>query len=204
MKINKLLIYLEKRKTKVFVGTLERVGNEYIFSYDDKYYFSENPLQLGPQLSFKKQRYVSLKLFNIFSDRIPSKQNAAYGEYCEQAGISLHENDKMILLAKLGSKGPSSFVIEREVKSEFCSKNLKEFRNKLSLSMRDFSELFDISLSAVQKIETDKMSGKEVLKRIEIYVKFPEVAKFEIIKNKSKVHSDVVSNTLKLVGETKS
>ena len=55
MKINKLLIYLEKKKSKIFVGSLERINNEYVFKYDEKYFYSDNPLQIGPQLSLKKQ-----------------------------------------------------------------------------------------------------------------------------------------------------
>jgi HipA-like protein len=199
MKPNKLFVYFETKKGRTFVGTLKREDDQYFFEYDEKYFYSENPIQVGPGLSLEKRKHHSKELFDIFLDRIPIRKNAAYEDYCKQVGIDFDESDKMILLATLGAKGPSSFVIEKEVISNFTRENLKEFRSDLDLSMREFSELFDISVSSVQKIENKHVSGKEVLKRIEIYSKFPDVAMFEVERNKKGVHSDCFYNTMKML-----
>ena len=187
---NELMKGLETKKTRKLVGVLERNKNDYTFEYDKKYFYSEDPIQIGPGLSLAKRKHRSKELFDIFLDRIPSRKNSAYEDYCKQVGIDINEDDEMLLLATLGAKGPSSFIIERETQGDFTGKSLKEFRKKLELSMRDFSELFDISLSSIQKIENEQVSGKEVLKRIEIYSKFPDVAIFEAKRNKKGVHSD--------------
>jgi HipA-like protein len=187
-----LKIYLEGKKDKVLVGKLEKQNEEYIFSYDEKYYYSESPLQIGPELNLKKMVHKSRDLFSIFSDRIPSKKNAAYEEYCREVGIDKNENDEMILLAKLGARGPSSFIIEEPNAEVFTMHDLVKFRKHLGLTMREFSDAFDISLSSIQKIENGKSDGPEVLKRIEIYAKFPDVAAFEVFKNKEKLHSSIL------------
>ena len=199
MKNDKLLVYLERKKTKILVGTLERKSNKYIFIYDEKYFFSEKPIQFGPKLPLSKRKYSSCSLFDIFKDRIPSRNNPAYEDYCKQVGISKNERDEMVLLSTLGARGPSSFIIERPSGKTFGREELKIFRERLKLSMRDFASLFDISLSSVEKIENGKVRGTEVLKRIEIYSKFKEVAKYEVIKNKAPVHTSIVSDVLKII-----
>lgn len=204
MRLNKLLVYLETRKSRKMVGVLEREKNQYTFVYDQEYFYSQEPIQVGPDLSLAKRKHTSSKLFDIFLDRIPSRKNPAYKDYCKQVGIDVNESDEMILLATLGAKGPSSFVIEREVARDFTGESLKELRKKLELSMREFAELFDISLSSIQKIESGQVQGKEVLKRIEIYSKFPEVAIFEVKRNKKGVHSDCFYKTIEILKGLKS
>jgi HipA-like protein len=194
-----LKIYLESKKDKILVGILERKKDEYVFSYNEKYYYSESPLQIGPELSLKKRIHKSKELFSIFNDRIPSRKNAAYEEYCRSVGIDKDEKDEMVLLAKLGARGPSSFVIEEPNEEKFTREDLVNFRKKLDLTMREFSEAFDISLSSVQRIENGRVEGNEVLKRIEIYAKFDEVAKFEVLKNKEKLHSSIFDKILNVL-----
>lgn len=183
--IYKLKIYLEGKKKKNFVGELKRIKNGYQFSYDSEYYYSENPLQIGPGLGLEKQVHESKEMFSIFLDRIPSRKNAAYNEYCESVGIDSKETDEMLLLLKLGSKGPSAFVIESDDDVHFTGEDLKKFREGLGVSLRDFALLFDVSLSSIQRIESGRSEGRDVLKRIELYAKFKEAAEFEIYRNKN-------------------
>ena len=197
--INKLNVYLEGKKKKVFIGQLERTKKYFQFSYDEKYYYSENPLQLGPGLGLDKQIHKSKELFSIFQDRIPSKKNSAYKEYCDSVGINFKETDEMVLLLKLGSKGPSSFIIEEVEENHFTSKDLKNFREKLEVSLRDFAILFNVSLSSIQRIESGQSEGRDVLKRIEIYAKFKEVAEWEIIKNKNHFNDYYIMSILKKI-----
>lgn len=202
MNNNKLHIYLEKNKGRVLVGMLESSKKGYVFTYDESYYYSDNPMQIGPNLPLSKQTHSSKKLFGIFKDRLPSRQNEAYLDYCRQEGISADETNEMILLATLGKRGPSSFIIEPIIDSTINPSILAEFRKKMELSMRDFAILFDLSLSSVHKIENSKMNGKDVLKRIQIYIDFPIVAKNEVSKHLAKVHSTVGTRVMnKLDGE---
>lgn len=199
--INKLKIYLEGKKKKNLVGELERIENGYQFSYDSEYYYSENPLQIGPGLELEKQIHVSKEMFSVFQDRIPSRKNAAYIEYCKSVGIDPKETDEMILLLKLGSKGPSAFVIESDEEVHFTGEDLKKFREGLNVSLRDFAILFDVSLSSIQRIESGRSAGRDVLKRIELYAKFIEAAEFEIYRNRKHFTDFYIEDILKRLGK---
>ena len=192
-------IYAEFGKSRIYVGRLDKTGGKFQFSYDRKYLKSKKKLSLGPEFPLTKRQFFSDSLFNSFKDRIPSKENQAYTEYCDKFGISSDENNELILLATIGSRGPSSFVFEPVFFSEFTSDDLIKFRKKLKLSTRDFATLFDLSSATLNKIENGKMSGRDILKRIEIYALFKEVALFEIERNKAKVHSSVYESVKTLL-----
>ena len=82
-----------------------------------------------------------------------------------------------MLLATLGRKGPSSFICVPVTEEEaFSSEQLKQFRKDLKLSIREFSDLFEISSATVYRIENNKTSGKDALKRIGVYFKSPQTA----------------------------
>lgn len=206
LKINKITaidIYAEFGKSRMYVGRLDKNGGKFQFLYDRKYLKSKKKLSLGPEFPLTKRQFFSDLLFNSFKDRIPSKENQAYTEYCGKFGISSDENNELILLATIGSRGPSSFVFEPVFDSEFTAADLVAFRKKLELSTRDFAILFDVAYSTLNKIENGKMSGRDILKRIEIYALFKEVALFEIEKNKAKVHSNVYESVKTLSGRIK-
>ena len=113
-------IYLERQKTRHYVGRLSWYNKKFIFEYNTAYIYSESSIAIGPDLPLKKARHVSLKLFPSFLDRIPSRQNPAYKEYCQLVGISPLEQNIFVLLSTLGKKSPiTPFVCEpaREQKS---------------------------------------------------------------------------------------
>jgi hypothetical protein len=56
--------------------------------------------------------------------------------------------------------------------------------------MREFSELFDLSASTIYRIENNKTTGKDALKRLEIYYMFPEIALYEAQKNAFKINDE--------------
>jgi HipA-like protein len=181
-------VYLEKRKTREYVGRLSRINKKYLFTYDDLYIYKDRSIAIGPDLPLTTKKSTSNKLFPSFDDRIPSKRNPAYSEYCEMVGINPTENDPLILVATLGQKGPSSFIFAPVYEETINSSDLIEFRKFLQLSMREFSELFDLSTSTIFKIEKNQISGKESLKRLEIYLNFPQVAIFEVKRNGHKIN----------------
>ena len=170
-------IYLEKRKTRQYVGRLRKEKGKFVFQYDESYLYIDNPIPIGPDLPLHQQKHTSLKLFPSFVDRIPLKKNPAYKEYCRSVGISPSETNLLVLLATLGKKGPSSFVCVPVIEGQvFSSEQLKQFRKDLKLSIREFSDLFDVSAATVYRIENSKTSGKDTLKRIQIYFQSPQTA----------------------------
>ena len=182
-------VYLERPKTRHYVGRLTREGKRFIFEYKDSYRLSPYPIAFGPDLPLSKKKRGSLKLFPSFADRIPMRQNPAYKEYCQSVGISPTETDPMILLGTLGRRAPSSFILEPVYKkSSFSGKDLKNFRKSLKLSIRDFSALFEISPSAIHRIESGKTSGQRTLKQIELYVKKPQIALAKVQQNGLKIN----------------
>lgn len=170
-------VYLEKRGARHYVGRLRKSNRNFVFEYSEAYQYSDNPLPVGPDLPINKKTHSSLKLFPSFEDRIPLKQNPAYKEYCQSVGISPFEKNPFVLLAKLGRKGPSSFIITPVLDSpQFSKEDLRRFRKELNLSLREFAELFDISTASLYRIENDKTSGKQILKKVSDYYKFPKAA----------------------------
>ena len=178
-------IYLERRKTRHYVGRLSQHKKRFVFEYDMAYLYSENPLSIGPDLPLKKARHTSLTLFPTFLDRIPSRQNPAYKEYCQSVGISPFEKDLFVLLSTLGKKSPiTPFVCEpvREQKS-FLAEDLKFFRKNLGLSIREFSNAFDVSESSIYRIENGKTTGRDTLKKLAVYFRYPKIAVDKIQNN---------------------
>ena len=168
-------IYLEREKTRHYVGRLQKENKNFVFQYDKSYLKMGHPISLGPDLPLQEEKLSSSSLFPSFADRIPSKKNSAYKEYCQSVGISPSETDPLLLLAKLGQKGPSSFVCALANES-FSSRDLKRFRKSLKLSIREFSDLFDVSSATIYRTENNKTSGKNTLKKIAVYYSSPQAA----------------------------
>lgn len=187
-----LLVYLEKRKTRQFVGELrfDEEKKAFCFSYHRRYLISDNIIPLGPEFPLTKQHFESKDLFPSLNDRIPSRQNPAYRDYCYAMGITVKEENPIILLATIGKRGPSSFIFEPHYANDFNGGALKKYRMELNLTAREFADCFDITQAALTRIEQGKATGHEVLKRIELYYKFPEVALYQLQKKGGALHSD--------------
>ena len=180
-------IYLERKSTRQYVGRLQIEKRKFVFQYDKSYLKKSNPIPLGPDLPLQLDKLSSSNLFPSFADRIPSKKNPAYKEYCLSVGISPSEKDPLVLLSKLGQKGPSSFICTPvEDKQAFSTTDLKLFRKSLKLSIREFSDLFGVSSATIYRIENNKTSGKDTLKKLEVYYKSPQttLAQIKITGNK--------------------
>ena len=182
-------IYLELRSTRLFVGHLKQDENKYELTYEARYLNHKKAIPLGPELPLTKMVFTSKDIFPSFADRIPSRENPAYSEYCAHFGISPQTQNTLVLLATVGSVGPSSFVFEPDWGVSFTSHDLKAFRKELGLSTRDFAICFGISPATVVNIENGITSGSDVLKLIEVFCCFPEVAIFYIKKYASALHS---------------
>ena len=191
---NKLNVFSESRKRRIFVGLLswDQSKNSFEFKYDSKYARSKKAIPLGKELDlFKKVHTLKGKLFPSFADRIPSKDNPAYEDYCRSQGISTDEANPIILLTAIGRKGPSTFIFEPIVKDEFDVNQIKKFRETLGLSINDMALAFDLNQPTLQRLEKRMKAEIGTIRRVQIYLTFPKVALWQLEINMGKLHSDV-------------
>jgi len=176
LKIIAVDVFLEKRKTMVYVGRLTRENEGYKFVYRKNYLYAKASISLGNEMPLTQREYFSTTLFSSLSDRIPLRENPAYPDYCRSVGISETEKDSLVLLSTIGRRGPSSFIFEPVYSRGFDGGTCKKFRTKLGLTVREFAGVFDISTATIMAIEQGRGSGKEALKRLEIYYRYSNVA----------------------------
>jgi len=198
---NRLDVYTESTRNKNFVGSLIRKPNKkYYFEYSRDYLKSRGAIQIGPELPLTKIAHetTGAKLFPSFEDRIPSKSNPAYIEYCELCGISADEKNRVILLTTIGRRGPSSFVFEPyyETGEGNVREALIKFRKELNISLRTMAEAFNLSYLTLQKIEKGVSKDRNILRLLYLYLNFPEIAIWSLTLNSAKLPSSVVSSMM--------
>jgi HipA-like protein len=176
-------IFLEKRKTRMHVGNLKKENNQFVFTYNEKYLRAQNIIPLGPEFPLTKKQFKSKSLFTYFEDRIPSKKNPAYLEYCQTMNIDLKEDDPLILLSTIGKRGPSAFIFEPIYKRFLSIQDVLNFRKLLNLTTREFAHIFEISQASLNALERKRYSGKNLLKRLKIIIQFPSVSLYFLIIN---------------------
>lgn len=193
---NKLQVFHESRKRRTFVGELAYIEkkDQYEFTYDMKYLDSKSAIPLGVDLSLFQINHKSKKgkLFSSFIDRIPLKSNPAYKDYCEYQGISPDEKNLIILLGSIGRRGPSSFVFEPVYEDIFSRVKIRDLRKQLNITQYDLAEVFDISKLTLNKIENGKSQDRNVLKLIQIFLEFPEVALWQLKQTGRKIHRNAL------------
>lgn len=194
---DKLNIFHEGRKRRVFVGELNYDKEEEIYEliYDESYAYSDTAIPVGPELNLLQLHHRSEKgkLFKSLLDRIPSKENPAYKDYCASQGISANEQNPIILLGSIGKRGPSSFIFEPVYYSAFTKENIKKLRNEIGLTQHDLAKVLDISIATLARIEAGTSHDANTIKRIEIFFKFPEVALWELKKAGGWLHSEILA-----------
>lgn len=176
LKIIGVDIFLEKRKTRLRVGTLLRNHGKFVFTYNEHYFKAKNVIPLGPEFPLTQKEFLSESLFSSLVDRIPSVQNPAYPEYCLTMGVDPKERDPIILLSTIGRKGPSSFIFYPIFERRLIAEDVIKFREFLGLTTREFSAVFEFSQSSLNALERNRILGSEILKRLEIILNFPNVA----------------------------
>jgi HipA-like protein len=195
-------VYLQRRKSREHVGDLSQKDSQFIFTYNSNYIYKDRAIALGPDLPLRSASFISNSMWTSFLDRLPSKRNPAYAEYCEMVGIDPSEKNLLVLLATLGHKGPSSFIFTPVYQEEFTRSEVINFRKKLNLSVREFGDLFDFSPATVNRIEQNKTSGKDAMKRLEIYYYVPEAALYEVKKNGFKISDEKRDYVEKIILES--
>jgi DNA-binding XRE family transcriptional regulator len=198
---NRLHIFHENRKRRIFVGELiyDPKKNIYELIYDKHYAESKSAIPIGPDLNLFALRHQSKKgkLFPSFIDRIPDKSNPAYNDYCKAQGISPNEKNPIILLGAIGKRGPSSFIFEPVYYNEFDIEEIKNLRKNLQITQHDIAAALDINKRTLQRIEADISEDLNTLKRLQIFFQFPDVALWQLKLTGSKVHKDVLIKLIK-------
>lgn len=194
--IHTLEVYLEKRRKRVFVGTLTHSPEreEFLFTYDDDYRRSKTAIPIGPNFPLLKKNHLARgEIFPEFYDRIPSRENLLYPDYCRAQGISENETNPITLLTTIGRKGPSSFVFEPTFTKDsssfvaFIRKTLKT----VDISMHDLSGALGISSVTFSKIMTGKSKDDTTLNFLDIAFSTPQVALYLLQRTGPKLHDDV-------------
>ena len=197
----RLKIFHESRKRRILVGELiyDKKNDRYELTYDKNYAFSKNAIPISPDLDLFKLRHQSEKgkLFPSFIDRIPDKTNPAYSDYCEAQGISTTEKNPIILLGSIGKRGPSSFIFEPVYYSKFDSTDIINLRKQLLITQHDLAKAFDISQTTLQRIEARVSNDLTTLRYMQILLKFPDVALWQLKQTGSQVHKDVLTKLIK-------
>lgn len=196
---NQLDVFSEGRKRRIYVGRLQFNSEKdlYEFRYDPRYAGSKSAIPLGPELDlFKKTHQSKKKIFPSFADRIPSRSNPAYEEYCRSQGILPSEKNPVILLGTIGRRGPSTFVFEPVFQDTFSASDIIQFRKRLGLSRNEFSLAFDFNEQTIQRVETNKSSDLNTLRRAEIYLSFPDVALWQLRISGPRIHQKALETLL--------
>jgi len=195
---NKLYIFHELKKRRIYVGELiyDIKHDVYKFIYDKSYLNDKNAIPIGPELTLFKDVHVSKKgqLFPVLLDRIPLKSNPAYKDYCESQGISVDEDNPIILLGNIGKRGPSSFIFESAYIADFSVLNIIKLRQALNISQSDLALSLGIKKVTLQRIESGLSHDVNTNKLLEIYFNFPEVAIWQLRQRKMWMHHTLFAN----------
>lgn len=186
--LKKINIWSQTKNGRVFVGQLWRENGKYSFEYDRSYQRSKSAVPLGPEFKLLKRSFSSKELFPTFVDRIPSKENPSYRDYCAQWNISPDESDPFVLLTTIGRRGPSTFVFEPPLADVYGAKELKIFRERLQLNQREFSSLFGLTQATLARIETGKTDSPLILRYVELCDKVPAALKWVVDQRGQYIH----------------
>lgn len=201
---HRLEVYSETQRARVFVGHLWFAPDTelYTFEYDRKY-LKGSAIPLGPDLPLRKRTHQSKKgrLFPSLEDRIPSRENPAYEEYCRAQGINPKEKNEIILLGTIGKRGPSTFIFEPVYKEQPIGPVLVAFRRQLGLTVRELSALFDLNYPTISRLETGKSKDRNTANLARVYITVPEAGFWCVKRNQRRVRSDVARRLLKYFKE---
>lgn len=183
-------VFLEKYKSRTYVGRLDKKENRWRFCYDESYLNAGNSISFSVELPLTQRCFFSDDLFDCFYDRLPSRENAAYPEYCESVGIDVHEKDLFVLLAALGARGPSSFILTPVYSEERLLKKLRGYRRELGMTVREFCRVFEFSAATLRKFEKGQRTSRDAVIRIKTYYFFPQAALLQLNERSKYLHRD--------------
>ena len=186
-------VFLQTPSRRILAASLKKVNNKYVLQYDEEYLKKRSAISLGPELPLSRTPIISKHFFPSFEDRIPSRQNPAYNEYCQQWNISSEESDPLILLSTIGQRGPSSFIFRLATEQTFDGQALVTFRKNLGLSVREFAALLATNASTITKTEMGNLQSSHLLALCELLSKIPAALDFQLHKRGQYLHDDKIA-----------
>lgn len=199
--VNEIQVFSQTRSKRVLVGKLWRSKGKYFFEYDKSYQKMKNALPLAPEFDLWKSKFSSAKFFPSLEDRIPSKNNPAYPDYCRQWGIHAAEQDKFVLLTTIGKKGPSTFVFEPLREKEFSGDDIRVLRQRLDLIQSEFEKLIGIAHATLVHLENSKSKNDFYLDYLKMLAEVPEALKWLIKERGQYLHDEKRFSLLKKLSE---
>lgn len=199
-KIDKIDVFSQIASRRIFVGNIWKEHGLFYFAYDKKYRRLKKSVALGPEFPLWKETFSSKKFFPSLADRIPSRQNPAYEDYCKQWGIPVKENDPFVLLTTIGRRGPSTFVFERTPRS-YSAEKLKKFRERIGLKQRDFALLFGTTQTTLTKLETGKGENAFMMTFFMLCDEEPAALKWLLQERGQYIHDDKRTLIEQLLGK---
>ncbi len=191
-----LEVYGESKSRRMYVGLLKwnRDTNIFEFTYDRNYIMSPKAIPVGPDLPLSKRNHTCKgKLFPSFQDRIPSKGNPAYVDYCNAAGISPKERNPIILLGAIGKRGPSTFVFEPITINTVDGRNeLENFRKAKKISLHEIALALDLNEVTLHRILKGTSSDNCTLTLLSLYLTVLPALKVKLGENSRKIHKNTL------------
>lgn len=191
-------IFCQLNTSRLLVGTLKQAKGWFVLQYDTTYLENPKALAIGPELPLKRAPFQARELFPSLQDRIPSKQNPAYGDYCQSVGISPEESDQLVLLSTIGQRGPSSFLFREAHDTYFTGTDLALFRKKLGLTVREFAVFLDTNPATITKTEQGDLQSYHLLALCEVLAKVPTALNYQLHKRGQYLHDDKIAQVKKL------
>lgn len=198
-KVKKINIFSQTNRSRVLVGELYKENGKFHFQYNPEYQKLKTAIELGPEFELWKNHFESKQLFPSLENRIPSKLNPAYKDYCKQWSISEDEDDEMILLSTIGRRGPSSFIFEKDEDFSFDADEVKKFRKELNLSMKEFEDLFELPHSTLIRLENGKSKNKILLRYLETFSKNHEALYSLLLKRGQYLHDKKFKKIMNII-----
>ncbi len=196
--LNKINVFSQTKTKRDLVGTLWKEKNSYHFQYNNDYARQKKAIPLGPEFELWKENFSSQTLFASLLDRIPSKENPAYIEYCQQWGIDPDEKDFFILLTTIGRRGPSTFIFEAAMGNAYNSESVKKFRENSGLSQREFGLLLGLAHVTLIRLEQGKSKNETLLLYIQMVENTPGALKWLLKKRGQYLHDNAVARLSKI------
>jgi len=174
-------IFSQTKESRILVGRLWKENEYYCFQYNPAYLKQKTSIPLGPELpKYKTGIFRSKEFFPSFFERVPSRQNPEYVNYARQWNISPEEKDPLVLISTIGNRGPSSFIFRKAEDFLVTGMQIKEFREKLGLSLREFAVFIDIDHATLLKTEKGLFSSKLILRLCTILINVPQALEYQL------------------------
>jgi HipA-like protein len=201
-KFDAIHVFSQTEKKRVYVGKLWREKKSFRFEYSKDYQNSKSAVALGPEFPVWKTEFSSQALFPSLQERIPSRQNPAFKEYCNEWGIDENEKDEFLLLATIGRRGPSTFIFEPYQEKNYSGETLKSFRVGLDLNQAEFETLFGVSHLTLVRLENSTSQNPLYLRYFQVFDEVPEALAWLIEKRGEFLHDNKKAKILKSIKDS--